>query len=173
MLAAEKIWSGRRDSNPRPRPWQGRALPLSYTRVFNHLATNQQLAAGSQKLQGRSCSSPRKAFQRIFAAVPGAEIRPSLKYWSGSRRPYHSWSIAGGAPAPANLGRRSYPARVDIAKTTIAGQHVRPACLDRVVLTVFVDIACPDIDKRAPRALGGVRRRRLKRRYGGNDRSNR
>src|ERR1700722_12178582 len=28
-----KIWSGRRDSNPRPRPWQGRALPLSYTRI--------------------------------------------------------------------------------------------------------------------------------------------
>src|SRR6516165_1961316 len=29
----ENFWSGRRDSNPRPRPWQGRALPLSYTRV--------------------------------------------------------------------------------------------------------------------------------------------
>src|SRR5262249_5588398 len=28
-----RIWSGRKDSNPRPRPWQGRALPLSYTRV--------------------------------------------------------------------------------------------------------------------------------------------
>jgi hypothetical protein len=28
-----EIWSGRRDSNPRPRPWQGRALPLSYTRI--------------------------------------------------------------------------------------------------------------------------------------------
>ena len=26
------IWSGRRDSNPRPQPWQGCALPLSYTR---------------------------------------------------------------------------------------------------------------------------------------------
>src|SRR3954462_10879383 len=26
-------WSGRRDSNPRPRPWQGRALPLSYARA--------------------------------------------------------------------------------------------------------------------------------------------
>src|SRR5439155_24701526 len=25
-------WSGKRDSNPRPRPWQGRALPLSYSR---------------------------------------------------------------------------------------------------------------------------------------------
>ena len=29
----EVIWSGRRGSNPRPRPWQGRALPLSYTRI--------------------------------------------------------------------------------------------------------------------------------------------
>ena len=28
-----KNWSGRRGSNPRPRPWQGRALPLSYTRI--------------------------------------------------------------------------------------------------------------------------------------------
>ncbi len=27
-----KNWSGRRDSNPRPQPWQGCALPLSYTR---------------------------------------------------------------------------------------------------------------------------------------------
>src|SRR5436190_23775623 len=26
-------WSGKRDSNPRPRPWQGRALPLSYSRL--------------------------------------------------------------------------------------------------------------------------------------------
>ena len=27
------LWSGRRDSNPRPQPWQGCALPLSYTRI--------------------------------------------------------------------------------------------------------------------------------------------
>ena len=27
-----KIWSGRRDLNPRLRPWQGRTLPLSYSR---------------------------------------------------------------------------------------------------------------------------------------------
>src|ERR1700689_4586040 len=26
------FWSGRRDSNPRPQPWQGCALPLSYAR---------------------------------------------------------------------------------------------------------------------------------------------
>ncbi len=29
----EPIWSGRRDSNPRPSPWQGDALPLSHFRV--------------------------------------------------------------------------------------------------------------------------------------------
>jgi hypothetical protein len=28
-------WSGKRDSNPRPRPWQGRALP---TELFPHIA---------------------------------------------------------------------------------------------------------------------------------------
>ncbi len=28
------FWSGRRDSNPRPQPWQGCALPLSYTRIL-------------------------------------------------------------------------------------------------------------------------------------------
>src|SRR5579863_7672386 len=32
----KKIWSGRRGSNPRHRPWQGRALPLSYSRSFSH-----------------------------------------------------------------------------------------------------------------------------------------
>src|SRR4051812_31583956 len=32
-ISLEPNWSGRRDSNPRPRPWQGRALPLSYTRI--------------------------------------------------------------------------------------------------------------------------------------------
>src|SRR5207253_2064724 len=30
---SKKGWSGKRDSNPRPRPWQGRALPLSYSRA--------------------------------------------------------------------------------------------------------------------------------------------
>ena len=28
----ERNWSGKRDSNPRPSPWQGDALPLSYSR---------------------------------------------------------------------------------------------------------------------------------------------
>jgi hypothetical protein len=27
-----RFWSGKRDLNPRPSPWQGDALPLSYSR---------------------------------------------------------------------------------------------------------------------------------------------
>ena len=33
VQSSKENWSGRRGSNPRPRPWQGRALPLSYTRI--------------------------------------------------------------------------------------------------------------------------------------------
>ncbi len=31
-IPGEKNWSGKRDSNSRPQPWQGCALPLSYSR---------------------------------------------------------------------------------------------------------------------------------------------
>jgi hypothetical protein len=34
FIFLRKNWSGRRDSNPRPQPWQGFALPLSYTRIL-------------------------------------------------------------------------------------------------------------------------------------------
>ena len=40
LILTGNFWSGRRGSNPRPRPWQGRALPLSYTRV--HVGHNQR-----------------------------------------------------------------------------------------------------------------------------------
>ena len=37
LSGSRRGWSGKRDSNPRPRPWQGRALPLSYSRVTGSL----------------------------------------------------------------------------------------------------------------------------------------
>jgi hypothetical protein len=44
--SSARIWSGRRGSNPRHRPWQGRALPLSYSRsayrIINNGTTLQQ-----------------------------------------------------------------------------------------------------------------------------------
>ncbi len=33
-LRHQKRWSGRRDLNSRPPPWQGGALPLSYSRII-------------------------------------------------------------------------------------------------------------------------------------------
>src|SRR5512136_1303489 len=32
-----RLWSGKRDLNPRLQPWQGCTLPLSYSRIFNGL----------------------------------------------------------------------------------------------------------------------------------------
>ena len=41
------IWSGRRDLNSRPSPWQGDALPLSYSRfgAFGILAIQTSLSS--------------------------------------------------------------------------------------------------------------------------------
>ena len=38
-----KEWSGRRDSNPRPSPWQGDALPLSHFRKEDKLCRGADL----------------------------------------------------------------------------------------------------------------------------------
>jgi len=57
-LRFEKIWSGRRGSNPRPRPWQGRALPLSYTRIRDG---GERCAVNGRPMPnaGCECNSPR------------------------------------------------------------------------------------------------------------------
>src|SRR4029079_13234302 len=46
------IWSGKRDLNPRPSPWQGDALPLSYSRS---LPTGQRGAI--LLMQEQSCQA--------------------------------------------------------------------------------------------------------------------
>src|SRR5512138_3437584 len=52
----EENWSGRWDSNPRPQPWQGCALPLSYAR-----------APSAYYREGRE-GCPGRAAARIIAA---------------------------------------------------------------------------------------------------------
>ena len=62
-------WSGRRDSNPRPPPWQGGVLPLNYFRILNILKTlvrvkgvePPRLAAPDPK-SGASANSATPAF---------------------------------------------------------------------------------------------------------------
>src|SRR5438874_13544960 len=52
-----KIWSGRRDLNPRLRPWQGRTLPLSYSRSAKNIQVHRlhdyKPGCGFQKIQAR------------------------------------------------------------------------------------------------------------------------
>ena len=59
-LALQK-WSGKRDSNPRLRPWQGRTLPLSYSRPqptkVPHAPTAGKVRASRYFLALRSTSA--------------------------------------------------------------------------------------------------------------------
>ena len=72
----EKIWSGRRDSNPRHQPWQGCALPLSYARP---LGTH---------------TVPRRAIILKAGGIASADLGAF-----GRRRAYQAWR----SPRPAAL----------------------------------------------------------------------
>jgi hypothetical protein len=45
----DRFWSGRRDLNPRLRPWQGRTLPLSYSRFKGQNTLYRDEKSGSMK----------------------------------------------------------------------------------------------------------------------------
>src|SRR5579862_9752598 len=74
-------WSGRRDLNPRPSPWQGDALPLSYSRwvLFEYIGTHSsgQRAPGAFPASSHAPVSRQAALSKImrlssaaFLAVP-------------------------------------------------------------------------------------------------------
>ena len=69
------VWSGRWVSNPRPRPWQGRALPLSYARSLGlsagrsgHSQDACRLNAAARRVQGAEGQN-RTDDTSIFSAV--------------------------------------------------------------------------------------------------------
>src|SRR5215470_10258086 len=61
-------WSGKRDLNPRPRPWQGRALPLSYSRLTRWILTGPPGRVNARGLVRRPRSPA--------SLRPGAGIAP-------------------------------------------------------------------------------------------------
>ena len=87
------VWSGRRDLNSRPSPWQGDALPLSYSRflvVFLSIAAGHKPHRISRKtLQGKIEYTVRPPLGQTPAACPDASFCP-LTY----NRFMHSASIA-------------------------------------------------------------------------------
>ena len=82
-----RFWSGRRGSNPRPRPWQGRALPLSYTRVRKRwrqskrrqrgeLCQMRPVNATAHKGQNSAKSPDIRACRGQILLEPGPEAMP-------------------------------------------------------------------------------------------------
>jgi hypothetical protein len=47
-----RLWSGKRDLNPRRQPWQGCTLPLSYSRIFNGLKLQDSRVDVNRGIQG-------------------------------------------------------------------------------------------------------------------------
>ncbi len=86
-------WSGRRDSNPRPQPWQGCALPLSYTRSRGSSPQVTAIWPNCSAIATGKNGSP-SGCRRIFRwapmparrSVPAAatECRP-VAYWTSGQ----------------------------------------------------------------------------------------
>ncbi len=74
-----KNWSGRRDSNPRPRPWQGRALPLSYTRI--RAIGGDWLPATGRAMPNAAleCNSPRIVRNRPDGRLSAIMLKDSFE----------------------------------------------------------------------------------------------
>jgi hypothetical protein len=92
-----KIWSGRRDSNPRPRPWQGRALPLSYTRI-------REIAAIARRQRAELCQM-RPTNATVWRRFGIGRLTARLDRFhriSGNPGPIRSKSARAGFPPIAN-----------------------------------------------------------------------
>src|SRR3954454_2774031 len=75
-------WSGRRDSNPRPQPWQGYALPLSYARAPDQGAVSRRLPtllqAARPAASGRGNPGPAWSPATAAGACPARSLFGTL-----------------------------------------------------------------------------------------------
>src|SRR5512143_1843922 len=72
--------SGRRDSNPRSSPWQGDAVPLSYSRVTADLLTPRRFSA---ETQGRTADTA--IFSRVLYQLSYLGVKRPVFYNSADR----------------------------------------------------------------------------------------
>src|SRR5262249_15030643 len=116
-------------------PWQGRALPLSYTRILGYLAPRQPVAIRARRPYSRKAA-------RLATSRKSRSILPIPLLV-----PPFAWL------------RRGLPGRVRVAEAAVAPEHVGTALLDRGVLAVPVAVAGSKRVHRAPgRIAGGLRR---------------
>ncbi len=106
------VWSGKRDLNPRPQPWQGCALPLSYSRPCIRLRCQRQAAHEVQRIvtrqrpvkRGRteSPNRPPAGFLPRRRDGPGRCPSPRHRRWAPAR--------ARSTPARGRSTKRRRPA---------------------------------------------------------------
>ena len=89
--AKAKNWSGRRDLNPRLRPWQGRTLPLSYSRSSSHftaLAGFGQITAPTLHPHCTPAQFPRNAVLRelLLLSLACSARNVTLRFRCGSNQ---------------------------------------------------------------------------------------
>ena len=70
------FWSGRWDSNPRPQPWQGCALPLSYARIICRIAARPETKRAPSR--SRSPSGHQSGLHMPPASPHIASVTPPL-----------------------------------------------------------------------------------------------
>ena len=80
-------WSGRGDSNARPQPWQGCALPLSYARSLTlHRAGGKNRIPVGEARQLTACLASRKRkISRIFAGSARATCYKQIQRFTSGR----------------------------------------------------------------------------------------
>src|SRR5258705_6838221 len=87
-------WSGRRGSNPRPRPWQGRALPLSYTRIREIGGDLSPAMGRAMPNAARECNRPRGDREQARSTGHNCAIGPQISPKAPGRvPPIANWAV--------------------------------------------------------------------------------
>ena len=103
-------WSGRRDSNPRPQPWQGCALPLSYTRSQCWSAGNSRARRPRRRSLNTIPTGVASALREDFSAPSVLTRGRRAEGRRGSRAgapPSRGWSRRGARPGRRRRRPRS------------------------------------------------------------------
>ena len=100
-------WSGRRDSNPRHRPWQGRTLPAELLPLENLSIAHAPALASRHQPRNAACRTreclPSDRAGRGFATPRPMDRRSSASSAAAGQRGIASLRIASGARAAGRL----------------------------------------------------------------------
>jgi hypothetical protein len=99
---ADKVWSGKRDSNPRLRPWQGRTLPLSYSRPLQTSECTQ--GSPDPAIRATIGRTPMRTTRSHWALLGAASLALVAAICVVER------SMPAGAPGASSLSRDGRPA---------------------------------------------------------------